>query len=615
VSAITHALRLAAQGLKLFPLSAGSKRPPLISDWEAGASSDPAVLTAWADKHLGCNFGIACGPSGLLVLDVDVKRTKAGMASLCALELDNGDLDCLKVTSPTGGLHLYLRGQAQSSVERVGPGLDVRSDGGYVVAPGATVDGKPYAYANEKPIGAAPEWLLGLAGKPLRRAEATLPACELDTPSAMARAASWLAQAEPAVQGNGGDALTLKTAMRVKDLGISEAACLELMASWNSLCSPPWSAEELANKVKNAYAYGSSPPGCDSPEAAFAGVEPPAVEHGLSTPADTPEEMRNVHCAAGLDFATIPRREWLLGFRFVPGFVTLTISPGGVGKSTLSLHEAVALASGRGSLCGLPDVTPQQVWVHNTEDPIDEISRRVAAACMAHGIYGDARARLHFSSGRDEPVVLVANQGKGPVVNNKRIEQMMRFVDKNKVKLVVLDPFVRLHRCDENDNNSIDLVVQALSKIAGKTGCAMHVIHHTRKRSQGQGGEGDMDTARGASALASAARIAHTLCGMSEKFAKEYGIPDAERKMLVRLDDAKANMSPPASDVTWFRKIGVDLPNGDKVGALKLFVLPPKITKTGGDTQDIDSSADERKAAKAEKRTKRSAAPGGIRGF
>ncbi len=119
--------------------------------------------------------------------------------------------------------------------------------------------------------------------------------------------------------------------------------------------------------------------------------------------------------------------------------------------------------------------------------------------------------------------------------------------------------------------------------IAKKTNCAVLLVHHTRKAPQesSEGHAGNMDSARGASALMGVARVALTLYGMSPKDGKQYGLPDEQRHLHVRLDDAKANMALMAREPRWFKRTSVRLPNRntaetlqcDEVGVLEPVTL------------------------------------------
>jgi hypothetical protein len=125
---------------------------------------------------------------------------------------------------------------------------------------------------------------------------------------------------------------------------------------------------------------------------------------------------------------------------------------------------------------------------------------------------------------------------------------------------------------------SIDKVAWCLQRIADKTGCAVGVVHHTRKPSGTS--RLDVDSSRGASALVNAARIAHVLQTMTENEAKTYGISAAQRGWYMRLDNAKANLQPPADAAYWFRKQSLTIPNGDEVGVIEAVTLVDKRSET-----------------------------------
>lgn len=569
-------LRLAADGLHLFPIKAGRKNPPLITDWEHAASRDPAQIESWHTANPGCNWGVATGPSGLVVVDLDVKKGKNGRATLFDLEIEHGTIPAsLRVSTPTGGEHVYLRGRAASSVERLGNGVDTRGVGGYVVAPGSVVDGMPYTVVSNGVVADAPTWVVQLAGAPIERKADAAPVVE--TEGKFAQAAAWLRTAEPAVEGAGGNGATFKVAARLRDFGVAEHTALTLMlAGWNDRCSPPWAEDELARVVANAYRYAKNEPGAASAEAAFASVPPADPNAAGASPASLFEEGPTnvsqaglkVKLASEIDETLIKPREWILGNRFLRNFLTLTIAPGGVGKSTLAIHEAMAVASGDASTLGGLKVDPGPAWYYSTEDPMDELDRRVIACARFHRFAPQTLKALHLSSGRERPLVLVRDSGKGPEFQEGNIKACIDYIKQNGIKLFIVDPFVRSHQVDENDNMAIDRVAQAFTRIAAETHCAVHLVHHTRKRAGGAGGEGDMDSARGASSLVSAARIAHTLCHMNEKDAKTRGL-EGERKWYVRLDDAKANLAPPQDKEVWFRKHGQEV-GGEKVGVLRL---------------------------------------------
>ena len=223
------------------------------------------------------------------------------------------------------------------------------------------------------------------------------------------------------------------------------------------------------------------------------------------------------------------------------------------------------------------------VWIHNAEDPLDEIARRIGAACEVLRVKShELKGRLFYTSGRAMPLKLVTEANRQLLVNDSTIMLIRKFITEHAIKLWVIDPFVDMHECDENDNRAINKVVKILSAIAEETGCSIHIVHHTRKKSK-DGGLTDMDMARGASALLSAARIGRNLNGMSDKDAGNYILPLAP-SWYVRLDNSKANLSGPTESTQWFEKVSVELPNGDSVGVLK----PVELVRVGdGDRNEL----------------------------
>ena len=194
------ALQMAERGLGVFPIKEGAKFPPLIDDWPNRASTDPKVIEAWWAKWPQANIGVHC--AGHIVLDADVKGGKQGLASLKALDIQH---DTFIVNTPSGGVHEYFKGaSARNSVGLLGPGLDVRSDHGYVLGPGSETDGGSYKPHGNYPIIVAPDALTDRLGSISVKADnprlaGALVSADLD------RAISYLVAAPPAIEGEGGD--------------------------------------------------------------------------------------------------------------------------------------------------------------------------------------------------------------------------------------------------------------------------------------------------------------------------------------------------------------------------------------------------------------------------
>jgi len=163
----------------------------------------------------------------------------------------------------------------------------------------------------------------------------------------------------------------------------------------------------------------------------------------------------------------------------------------------------------------------------------------------------------------------VAKKTKAGIIQTPDVPALVSEINFHDIRVLVVDPFVRCHDADENDNSQIDFVAAQFSHIAQATGCAISLVHHTRKTPARTPSSfaGDVDSGRGASALSNAVRVAHTLSPMGKKDAEALDVPKEDKTRYVRLDDAKGNMSPPAQGARWFERKGVALPNAnDKLG-------------------------------------------------
>jgi hypothetical protein len=144
--------------------------------------------------------------------------------------------------------------------------------------------------------------------------------------------------------------------------------------------------------------------------------------------------------------------------------------------------------------------------------------------------------------------------------------------------IIGLDPFVKTHALDENDNSAMDFVCDLLARLAIEHDIAVDAPHHTKK---GTLAPGDADTGRGASGIKDAARLVYTLTAMSEADAAAFNISNIERRKYIRLDTAKVNIAPRAQDAKWFRLVNVrlgngtaDYPNGDEVQTVEPWAPP-----------------------------------------
>lgn len=283
---LESALELAERGFWIFPCVENGKKPA-VTDWPNQATRDADQIRSWwhsRDYNVGISTSRFGNNNALVVVDVDVKGEKNGDASVFDLEMQGMVLPIsLEQATPSSGRHIiYSATHAlKQGVNVLGPGVDIRSKGGYIVGPGSEIDGRAYQQIDgHTSPEEAPQWLVDRLGKAVsvdRNAD-VLPR-DVDSDRARNRALDFLKVAPRAVQGEGGDEATYKVAARLKDFGCSQEQAEQLLLfHWNEDCTPPWSCEELVAKVANAYKYGQEQPGAAAPEAVFAAAPEPAEE-------------------------------------------------------------------------------------------------------------------------------------------------------------------------------------------------------------------------------------------------------------------------------------------------------------------------------------------------
>ena len=272
--------------------------------------------------------------------------------------------------------------------------------------------------------------------------------------------------------------------------------------------------------------------------------------------------------------ATIPPRRFLYGRHFARGFVSVTAAPGGLGKSSLELAEAIAIGTGR-ELIGVTPSETAPVWYMGLEDPLDEYERRVAAIALHFGISGRAiEAALFLDSGRDQDFVIAREEKTGIKIAEPIVDAIVENVRRHGIGLVIVDPFVASHAVSENDNTRLEKVTREWARVANVTNCAIELVHHFRKSG---GSEPSADDVRGASAIVGAARSVRILSGMSQEQADQAGVKDRFRYFGVSF--GKANLFPRSETLDWYHMASVALGNGggrpdDEIGVVTAWKWP-----------------------------------------
>lgn len=259
------------------------KRPigPLVPNGCKNATNDLDVIIEWWNQKPNANIGIVSGPSDCLVLDIDGPE---GQESLKKWEEELGPLPetWTVQTGREGGEHRYFKepGFSVKNSTKWFPGIDIRHEGGYVVAPPSTHEsGNQYKWIKSQgqvPCAPLPEkWIEKLPRKdeatpkmekvkeiPDPQQVETLPSSlPPATPGVIKRCRQFVKECKSAVSGEGGhNQLYAVACVIFYDFGLSEEEDWEILTEYNDRCEPPWSDGELRHKVYDALRHQSPKP-------------------------------------------------------------------------------------------------------------------------------------------------------------------------------------------------------------------------------------------------------------------------------------------------------------------------------------------------------------------
>lgn len=265
------ALGLASHGFRLIPVHAVSQgsctcrnpackspaKHPCMRNWPGIATNDRAQIERWFTTDFpDSNVGIVTGAAaGTAVLDVDARH--GGEQSVAALETEHGELPETP-TSKTGGggWHFYFKApgiKIKNSAGAIGPGLDIRGEGGFVVAPPSVhASGQSYTWLpgrgpGDVPMADMPPWLLAAVRAPPRLVALR---ARQDALQVLVR--------DGAVEGNRHNSVT-RLVGYLLHRHVDPFVVLELTRAWNSDRNTPplddaeltWTVDSIAGRELN----------------------------------------------------------------------------------------------------------------------------------------------------------------------------------------------------------------------------------------------------------------------------------------------------------------------------------------------------------------------------
>lgn len=237
------AMALAARGLHVFPCRPRDKRPATPNGLK-DATTDRDTIARWWRREPDYNIAVATGPvSGVFVIDIDGLDAEGALRKL---EAEHGALPPSVEVITARGRHIYFQWPGQpmrNSASKIAPGVDVRGDGGYVLAPPSIhPSGRRYAWSvdSARAFARAPDWVLDKLVAPAD-GNASIRA----TPPG-----SWVELIRGGVdEGQRNDSVA-RLAGHLLHRHVDPLVTLEIVAAFNDArCRPPLAAVEVSSIV------------------------------------------------------------------------------------------------------------------------------------------------------------------------------------------------------------------------------------------------------------------------------------------------------------------------------------------------------------------------------
>lgn len=473
------AIAYAECGIPVFPCEVHGKRPATPNGFH-DATTDSDKINAWwttADYNLAFSPGMV----GLTVVDLDPHAKPSGALP-----------PTYTVKTPRGQ-HLYYLGEASSSASKIGEHVDTRGIGGYVLAPpsrvlGRNLTGCPEAnweklfhyeavvHMDYTPL---PHWIperLKAVDTPLK-ATITI----LDLPQNIERARKLLSryveQDDVAVEGMGGDYRTYQVCCELLDLGLSPIAAQEVLEDvWNPACMPPWSSEELEQKLYNASQYQQNEAGAygvDKAVDVFGGVVGELLKESKAN-----VKLSRFYFKDESEMDDEPDPKWLVKDLISERSTVMMYGKSGSYKSFLAMELCLAIATGKQTFGS--DTTPGLVFYGALEGKA-HLKKARRAWRILRGIEGKIE---NFFVGA-APMIAVGGE-------------MQAFGDEiakrcagRKPTLIVIDTLSKaMAGLNENDAGDAGKFIQFCDSLVEAFGCTVLIIHHQSDKEGSRGARG-----------------------------------------------------------------------------------------------------------------------------
>jgi RecA-family ATPase len=530
------------RGWTVFPAPAGSKKSHKSAEysdgvrWGATKNADQIRdnFTRWSDAGIGIPTGFE---NGFWVIETDTKNGKDGEGELAKLQAQHGALpDTYRVRSPSGSIHYYFRHPGPdfyitSVSDKVAPGVDVKADGGMVLAPPTLRNGKRYEIFDDAPIAEAPQWLLDIVCRKITDQEKRIVkhAPPTDEPTvaqweivklerwvreALSKNPDWFAERENALKAvwgmkragyghegyriagiiceafpetqhvarvnrfwndrsAGEGTATLDTFWQMcRDIGIRDTP--EERAHWRD-AEKARMFDEVPAKVNGTWI----PPEQAPPLASDLPPPPPFQPSVEVDEADKWNVLRSRRInAASLAGKVPPDREWLIRDLIPAKNVTLLYGDGGTGKSLLALQAAAAVVLGTSFFGRL--VKKGSVEFVTAEDTLDEMHRRLNDIARNLSVEMGTLNGLHLTSLTEADALLAVPQDNrgGALVGTDLYSELSVLLAESSPAVLFLDTLADIYGGNEVVRAQARQFIGMLRRLALQHGCTVVVLAH-----------------------------------------------------------------------------------------------------------------------------------------
>lgn len=426
----------AKNSISFFPLPRGEKAPSMKWTVYQKRLPDSSEITSWSKTE--ANLAIVTGKiSNIVVVDIDSTDAKIWAEK-------NLPITPMK-TRTAKGEHWFYRYPGVKIGNKVKSGphnleIDIRGDGGYVVAPYSThPDG--YIYSEISPWTEIqieqipvfdPAWFLVKAAqaKPISN----------ERPLLNRKILNDLIKKGQAVEGQGGDKHTFETACYLtRDLGLSINEAMIYFQEWNKSNAPPWGDEELRKKLLGAIEYGTG----------------------------TISKPQRLILTSAKDFLAEPPENfnWIWQERLISIGTSIVVSKPKIGKTTFARNLAAAISMGQDFL-GLKTKKSVVVYIAAEEN------REQFKKSLSH-FDPETIQDLYIHTGHTPPNL---------------IECLEQYMEEMKPSLIILDTMIRaINVADTNSYAEMTKALAPFQEFATKYQCHVMFIHHAGKMEREHG--------------------------------------------------------------------------------------------------------------------------------